>query len=166
MFKIVGYHIPASAISTEERRATACKLLNIPNTMSKDWALIELYLSSGANNMGFNPAIYNATLDEQGIKKQKQFSKLKFDANCIDNNILTDMTANDVRVLVKTSEEFSQTRHFSRVFPSTASHQYFQYFDSISYYDRLLDAFVRKFSETCEDGLQLIDGYCQTNVHQ
>ena len=105
-------------------------------------------------------------LDEQGMKKQKRFDKRTFDPESYMTSILEDLTSNDVRVLVKAAEEFLQTRHFSRVFPSKTSHQYFQYFDTLSYYDKLLEAFEKKYADDYEAGLQFIDKNCQRNIHQ
>ena len=86
--------------------------------------------------------------------------------NCYLNQILEDLTSSDVRVLVKGAEEASQTKHFARIFPRKGSYKYFQYFDSLSYYDKLLDAFEEKFSENPEAGIDMINSYCQRNVHQ
>ena len=105
-------------------------------------------------------------LDGQSLRKQKNFKRTDFNRNAYLEHILEDLTSSDVRVLVKGAEEASQARHFSRVFPKKGSHKYFQYFDSLSYYDKLLDAFEERFSGNPVKGNDLINSYCQKNVHQ
>jgi hypothetical protein len=150
-----------------EKRITSSKKLNIPSDFSKTLLVVLSYhLLSGQFKLGFNPAMYSVALDGQGMKKQARFAKEAFDNDLRKCDILEDLTANDVRVLVKTAEEFSQARKFSRVFPSPTSHQYLQFFDSVSYYDKLLNAFEAKYSDFYEEGLKFIDKYCQRNLHQ
>ena len=106
--------------------------------------------------------MYKVEVDKESQKKQKDFS-----AGCHSrgHNILDTLTSSDVRVLVKTCEEFSQTRVFSRVFPTRTSHSYFKYFDSVSYYDKLLYAFLAKYSDNYEEGLKYINSYCKAKIH-
>ena len=105
-------------------------------------------------------------LDGQSLRKQKCFKRTDFNRELYLDQILEDLTSSDVRVLVKGAEEASQTKHFARIFPRKGSYKYFQYFDSLSYYDKLLDAFEEKFSENPEAGIYMINSYCQRNVHQ
>ena len=122
--------------------------------------------SPGQYQIGYSPELYSMALDGQSMRKQKNFKRTDFNRSAYLEQILEDLTSSDVRVLVKGAEESSQARHFSRVFPCKGSHKYFQYFDSLSYYDKLLDAFEEKFSEKPEKGNELINSYCQRNVHQ
>ena len=105
-------------------------------------------------------------MDGQSLRKQKKFKRTDFNRAAYLEEILEELTSSDVRVLVKGAEEASQARHFSRVFPRNGSHKYFTYFDSLSYYDKLLDAYEEKFSEKPDKGTDLINAYCQRNVHQ
>jgi len=153
MFKIVGYHIPLDTLSNLDRKNAACSKLNIPNVSSQ-------------YQIGYSPELYSMALDGQSLRKQKNFKRKDFNRAAYLEQILEDLTSSDVRVLVKGAEEASQARHFSRVFPKKGSHKYFQYFDSLSYYDKLLDAFEEKFFEKPDKGNDLINSYCQKNVHQ
>ena len=49
------------------------------------------------------------------------------------------MSANDVKILIKSEEELSACRGFDRIFPSSDSHKYFPYFSEVTYADKLLD---------------------------
>ena len=116
--------------------------------------------------MGFNSMIYATVLDDQSTRKQKSYHRDVFERSTYKDTILEELTSSDVRVLLKTAEEKSQTRHFSRVFPTSTSHNYFAFFDSLSYHDKLLDAFESRYSECYEEGLKLINDYCTRNCHQ
>jgi len=153
MFKIVGYHIPLDTLSNLDRKNAACAKLNIPNMSSQ-------------YQIGYSPELYSTALDGQSLRKQKKFKRTDFNRVAYLEEILEELTSSDVRVLVKGAEEASQARHFSRVFPRNGSHKYFTYFDSLSYYDKLLDAYEEKFSEKPDKGTDLINSYCQRNVHQ
>ena len=74
-------------------------------------------------------------LDGQSLRKQKCFKRTDFNREFYLNQILEDLTSSDVRVLVKGAEEASQIKHFARIFPRKGAYKYFQYFDSLSYYD-------------------------------
>ena len=168
MFKIVGYHIPLDTLSNLERKNAACSKLNIPNVSSKltiVWPSPK-NSSKGQYQIGYSPELYSMALDGQSLRKQKNFKRTDFNRAAYLEEILEDLTSSDVRVLVKGAEEASQARHFSKVFPRKSSHKYFQFFDSLSYYDKLLDAFEEKFSEKPDKGNDLINSYCQRNVHQ
>ena len=169
MFKIVGYHIPLDTLSNLDRKNAACSKLNIPNMSSKFtvlWFSTQNHSLSGQYQIGYSPELYSTALDGQSLRKQKNFKRTDFNRAGYLEEILEELTSSDVRVLVKGAEEASQARHFSRVFPRKGSHKYFQYFDSLSYYDKLLDAFEEKFSEKADQGIDLINSYCQRNVHQ
>ena len=110
--------------------------------------------------------IYATVLDDQSTRKQKQYHKDVFERSSYKDTILEELTSSDVRVLLKTAEEKSQARHFSRVFPTPTSHTYFAFFDSLSYHDKLLDAFESTYAECYEEGVKVINEYCTRNSHQ
>ena len=168
MFRIVGYHVPLSAISSPERLATACRKLNIsPTTCESNQRQTSASDDPipGKTSLGFNPAIYSSELDEDGMKKQASFSNNDFNRDSYKDTILQKLTKSDVRVLIKTAEEFSQADRFIRVFPRAKSHKYFRFFDSLSYYDKLLDAFEHTYGDSYEEGIEFINKYCQKKVH-
>jgi len=114
------------------------------------------------DEIGFNPALYTVARDLESKNKQAIFTT----AENLKEDILDKLTACDVKVLVKTAEEFSQANHFQRIFPSKISRQYFQYFDTVSYYDLLLDAFEAKYGANRKTGIQWLDQYCRRNIHK
>ena len=115
--------------------------------------------------LGFNPKVYSNMLNVADKKKQQKFPKNSFERGLYKDRILERLTRGDVRILVKTLEELSQTNHFNRVFPSKTSHQFFQYFDSLPYYDKLLDAFEMKYSDAFREGVEFVNKYCQNKKY-
>ena len=76
------------------------------------------------------------------------------------------MTPMDVRTLVIAEEELSQTKHFTRLFPSQKTHQYFKYFyGGIPYYDKLLDAWEHKYGLNRAKGIKKLRKYCNKAIH-
>lgn len=150
MFKIVGYHIPQTALSTIDKRKITCSKLNIPD---------ESY------QLGFNPTLYSTVMDDAGIKKQKQYLRQIFGRETYLDQILSELTANDVKVLIKHLEEHSQMNKFSKIFPTSKTYTYFTFFDYLPYYDKLLDAFEDSFGNNMQAGIDYVEEYCRKNVH-
>ena len=153
IFKLVGYHIPPTAVSTPDKREITCSKLNIPN----------MYVQR--NQAGFNPTLYSTVMDDAGIKKQKLYPKNIFERESYLDNILNNLTANDIKLLIKYLEEYSQMNKFSRIFPTSKTHEYFQFFDYLPYYDKLLDAFEERFGNNIEAGIAFVEEHCRKNVH-
>ena len=72
----------------------------------------------------------------------------------------------DVRTLIKSEEELSQTKNFTRIFPRTKSHLYFKYYYAgIPYYDKLLDAWEHHYGHNRMKGIKYLKQYCNKAVH-
>ncbi|XP_023329647.1 tubulin polyglutamylase TTLL4 [Eurytemora carolleeae] len=161
MFQIIGYHVPPAALSNHARKSGSCQLL--------DFDLNKV------NSLGFNPAVYTRTLDDDDIKKQNLYPRQVKERSSYIPGILDRFTGSDVRVLRKTLEEFYNLKKFSRIFPTRASSKYLNYLNTVSYYDKLLDGFVTRYGEngldnreedgTKENGLERIRTACDKNMH-
>ena len=82
------------------------------------------------------------------------------------DTILDDLTPNDVRILIKTEEELSQTQHFTRLFPTENSHELFKYYyEGIPYNDKLLDAWEYKYGNQRSKGIIRLKKLCAKAVH-
>ena len=80
--------------------------------------------------------------------------------------ILDHLTPMDVRILIKAEEELDQARHFTRLFPSEKSHQYFKYFyEGIPYYDKLLDAWENAYGKKRRIGINRLRKECKRGIH-
>ena len=72
----------------------------------------------------------------------------------------------DVRTLIKSEEELSQTKNFTRIFPRANSHKYFKYFyEGLPYYDKLLDAWEHHYGNHRSKGIKELRKYCNKSVH-
>ena len=72
---------------------------------------------------------------------------------------------------------------FSKAFPSPKTHSYFMFMDSLSYHDKLLDAFETRYIPSClhdhmiinnycfrfgdkiQEGIDYVESYCKNNAH-
>ena len=61
--------------------------------------------------------------------------------------ILKDLSPLDLRILIKSEEELSQSNYFIRIFPTADTFHYLRFFTSpLSYADKLMDAFEQRFA--------------------
>jgi len=152
IFDIVGYHVPASALSTPTRKDIACKLLGMK-------------VETTSSRLGYNPSIYSRTLDTEDIKKQNLYPRRCKEKSSYFPSILDKLTGVDIRVLVKTLEEYSKLQRFTRIFPTRCTSKYLSYTEHVSYYDKLLDAFVSEYGDFGAEGVHRVREACANNVH-
>lgn len=151
MFHLVGYHIPRLAVTTSTRRSIVLNKFNLPHISSQ--------------HISFDSRVYSCLLSNSDIQKQSQFPRNQKDRKSYLPAILKELTGADVKILVKTLDEFSQLKKFSRIFPRKNSNKYFEFFDELPYYDKLLDAFEDRFGENRDEGIEFVRQYCERNVH-
>ena len=97
--------------------------------------------------------------------KEASYKRHNFDRSLYLENILDNLTGADIRVLVKYIEERMQCERFTRAFPSSRTHEYFKFFDYLSYNDKLLDAFETRFGSDINSGIEFVESYCRNNSH-
>lgn len=71
-----------------------------------------------------------------------------------DEDILSNLTQSDIRVLMLAEDELSRCGQFKRVLPSTTSSKYLKYFDKPRYYNLLLDAWERRYGSDRIEGIK------------
>merc|ERR1711976_962647 len=114
--------------------------------------------------MGYR--VYSRVDTDDDIVKHKLYTPKNTDRSSYVDTILDDLTPNDVRVLIKTEEELSQTQHFTRLFPNENSHELFKYYyEGIPYNDKLLDAWEYKYSNQRSKGIIRLKKLCAKAVH-
>ena len=74
------------------------------------------------------------------------------------DDILSDLTPCDVRVLVHSEEELSQCETFERIFPTTETGHYLQYMET-NYYDLLLLAWERRHDKNRQRGREMLAAF-------
>ena len=150
MFRIIGYQIPPNAVNSPDRKKIACSKLNIPNPPFV--------------NFCFNPINFT-TFAGTSNKKEASYNRNDFNRDSYLDTILDNLTGADIRVLVKYIEERMQCERFTRAFPNCQTHEYFKFFDFLSYNDKLLDAFETRFSSNIAEGIEFVESYCKNNSH-
>merc|ERR1712156_293295 len=80
------------------------------------------------------------------------------------DDILSDLTPCDVRVLVHSEEELSQCETFERIFPTTETGHYLQYMET-NYYDLLLLAWERRHDKNRQRGREMLAALTSKGVH-
>ena len=81
-------------------------------------------------------------------------------------SFVDDLTPCDVRVLVHSEEELSQTRTFERIFPRDDTCHYLDLMPSNNYYDVLLSAWEQSYGGgQREEGLQRLRSLTQQKRH-
>lgn len=139
---------------------------HIPNKCNEHQSLIKERFPNCSKSqfLTFEWKIHCRILSNHDEHKQERFQSLS--KNEYLETILTELTPCDVRTLIKLEHEFSQLNHFRRIFPSHQSHHYFQFCgNQVSYYDQLVDAYERKYSNDRSMGLKLLRTLCLKDIH-
>ncbi|KAK2582282.1 hypothetical protein KPH14_004625 [Odynerus spinipes] len=102
------------------------------------------------------------------VEKQKQdiFETQSSDRESYLNIILKTLTPDDVRVLIRHEDELAQTGKFERIFPTRSTYEYFKYFDNVSYYNMLLDAWEHAYGNNDRaQGINRLKKLCDKGYH-
>ena len=83
---------------------------------------------------------------------------------CLEN-MLDNLSPCDVRVLMNSEEELTQTETFERIFPRKDTLHYLQYMSNTNYYDLLLSAWEAKYSGCREKGRERLRELADKKVH-
>ena len=76
-----------------------------------------------------------------------------------------NLKSDDLRLLIRTEEELSQTKGFVRLLPSIKNSKYLEYFEEPSYSDQFLAAWEKKYCDNREKGREVINKLCQEGQH-
>jgi len=79
--------------------------------------------------------------------------------------ILLDLTPDDVRHLVCYEDELTQMGNFQKIFPTTETYDYHQYFEAPRYYNMLFDAWETKHTADRSQGIAVLETLCRKQVH-
>merc|ERR1712029_220325 len=88
---------------------------------------------------------YETESESDSDKVSNQKKETAFENSNIPPDILDDLTPCDIRVLVHSEEELSQTRTFERIFPRDETCHYLDLMPSNNYYDVLLSAWEQRY---------------------
>ncbi|RLU18834.1 hypothetical protein DMN91_009191 [Ooceraea biroi] len=143
VFNIVGFQLPACIPAEDVEKLTQRYQLD---SVCQDYRL------------------HRTTLSYQERHKQSSYANLRNREDYLDE-IIDDLTPDDVRQLITYEDELTQLGRFERIFPTTTSHQYLQYFDVPRYYNMLFDAWEAKYGDNREEGISRLQKLCKTKYH-
>lgn len=143
VFNIAGYQLPACIPSEEAEKLAQRYQLDL---VCQDYRL------------------HRTTLSYQERHKQSLYANLRNREDYLDE-IIEDLTPDDVRYLITYEDELTQLGRFEKIFPTTTSHQYLQYFDVPRYYNMLFDAWEAKYGDNRDEGITRLQKLCKTKYH-
>ncbi|KAE9524189.1 hypothetical protein AGLY_015434 [Aphis glycines] len=137
---------------------------HIPNKMSRSTHNTLLKMLGVKSTLCYDKRLYTFNLSAKEKEKQEYFINMESRAEYIDS-ILDDLLPDDIRHLIVYEDELTQIGSFQKVFPTTSSFKYHQYFDSARYYNMLLDAWECKYSNNRDEGIAVLEKLCQLKIH-
>ena len=108
--------------------------------------------------------LYRTGLSLQEWDKQSSYANLR-DRDEYLEDIIEDLTPDDVRQLIIYEDELTQLDRFEKIFPTSSSHKYLQYFDIPRYYNMLFDAWEMKYGDNREKGISRLQELCESKYH-
>ena len=144
MFNIVGFHIP-------HERSLSQNLQGLENNKKHHDSRIYSSLKTKEE-------------DEKIDKIMNDFEKNE----CHLENILEQLLPSEVRIILRSEDELSQTRSWTRIFPVSNTQHLLQFMSSPSYSDLLLAAWEGRFGTSWkkrEQGQELLRNLCQEKNH-
>lgn len=137
------------------------------NADEEDW--ISILADDGSDNENPNTDNNKSTTNGYTESPKNDVSKVETkdtpDQNNHDNEdgesqlmkndcVLSDLSQDDIRVLMLAEDELSRCGTFRRAFPSSKSNKYLKYFEKPRYYNLLLDAWERRYHNDRVDGIR------------
>lgn len=98
----------------------------------------------------FNPKMYSISLSKSEKAKHAAFVERERREDYLQD-ILRVLTADDVRHLVRSEDEYVVKGKFERIFPNSQSYKYLNFMEP-RYYNRLFDAWEHRYSNNREEG--------------
>ncbi|XP_044253224.1 tubulin polyglutamylase TTLL4-like isoform X2 [Tribolium madens] len=111
----------------------------------------------------FEPKLYTTALTKKEREKHTLFEQYESRHDYLDD-ILTELTGDDVRKLTQAEDEFTVKGRFERIFPTSQTHKYLSFME-VRYYNRLFDAWESKFEKNRQEGINLLRALCAEKVH-
>lgn len=118
----------------------------------------------------YDPKLYAKGLLKKERCKHKYFEEFECRSDYLDD-ILEELTGDDVRQLTRAEDELIAKGRFERIFPTAQTYKYLQYLESghyigsPRYYNRLFDAWEHKYGHNRSQGIKLLQRLCEKKVH-
>lgn len=137
---------------------------HIPNKMSQSTHNTLLKMLGVESSLCYDKRLYTFNLSAKEKEKQEYYSNAESRVEYIDS-ILDDLLPDDIRHLIIYEDELTQIGSFQKVFPTTSSFKYHQYFEGSRYYNMLFDAWECKYSNNRDEGIAVLEKLCQLKIH-
>ncbi|XP_017779155.1 PREDICTED: tubulin polyglutamylase TTLL4-like isoform X2 [Nicrophorus vespilloides] len=111
----------------------------------------------------YDPRIYTTTLLKKESTKHNLFSQTEKRQDYLED-ILDNLTGDDVRYLTQAEDEFVVKGQFERIFPTSKSYTYLDFMPP-RYYNRLFDAWETKYENNRKEGIARLKVLCSKRVH-
>ena len=139
MLNIVGIHVPVAIACKYNKKIAKC--LDLDHFQIK--------------NIAFDEKLYTKRKVEEELKKEAELENL---------DILDNLTPGDVRLLIKTEDELSQTRNWTRLVPRSSESSCLP----LTFSDRLLQAWELRYGGSAEkraEGRDRLRALCEAKHH-
>lgn len=110
-----------------------------------------------------DPRLYTNVLSKRERVKHDRISQLESREEYL-NEILDNLTSDDVRVLTQAEDELVVRGPFERIFPTARTHKYLEFIEP-RYYNRLFDAWECMFERNRKPGIKMLQSLCVQKVH-
>nr|CAD7460643.1 unnamed protein product [Timema tahoe] len=120
-------------------------------------------LGLNGNPLCFDRRLYTTALSrDERVKhsEQQQNSREEY----LDE-ILEELTPDDVRHLIQSEDELTQSGNFIRIFPTPDTYHYHEFFEAPRYYNMMLDAWETKYHKNRQEGINLLESLCSQRRH-
>ncbi|XP_077301209.1 uncharacterized protein LOC143921719 isoform X2 [Arctopsyche grandis] len=108
--------------------------------------------------------LYTVHLSKEEKVKHSHFTELDNRKDYLED-ILTNLTPDDVRHLIQAEDELTQKATLERIFPTATSYPYLEYMAGPRYYNRLFDAWEYKYGNNRKAGVKRLQELCEQGVH-
>lgn len=98
----------------------------------------------------FDPKVYVTSLSKKERAKHALFVQYERREDYLQD-ILKNLTGDDVRQLVRAEDEYVVKGRFERIFPNSQSYKYLNFMET-RYYNRLFDAWEHRYGNHREEG--------------
>ena len=165
--RLIGYHLPPDCCPRPSQEVSGSKTTHVwywsqqysllVNCLSRQEELCSLLCLSSAQlpDSLYQPELYSRALTQADRDKQEHYTRLTAREQWL-TSIAASLAPQDVKLIIKvwrennlhfsvkypvqTEEEVAACDQFDRIFPKRDAHQYHQYIQELTYYDKLLDA--------------------------
>ncbi|KAJ8711641.1 hypothetical protein PYW08_008595 [Mythimna loreyi] len=112
----------------------------------------------------YDSRLYTVYLSKEERDKHIIYTNMD-DRDMYLRDILSTLTPDDVRHLIQSEDELTQTGDMERIFPTYETHKYLGFLAGPRYYNRLFDAWESRYGRNREPGLELLRNLCDIGYH-